>query len=138
MTGEPVGSDLLFVNGTLMRGLKLHANLDGAEFVEEARTAPHVSDPLDRGRPSRDVPRAARAASRCPARSTGCPTRSGDGSRPGSRRVCTAARSASTMVGSCPGSCIPRELAQAHPDISEYGGWRAYWESRTTSSGADR
>ena len=35
-----MGSELLFVNGTLMRGLKLHANLDGAEFVEEARTAP--------------------------------------------------------------------------------------------------
>jgi AIG2-like family. len=31
---------LLFVNGTLMRGLALHANLDGAMFLEEARTAP--------------------------------------------------------------------------------------------------
>src|SRR6187200_2346842 len=30
----------LFVNGTLMRGLALHANLDGAEFLGEARTAP--------------------------------------------------------------------------------------------------
>jgi gamma-glutamylcyclotransferase (GGCT)/AIG2-like uncharacterized protein YtfP len=31
----------LFVNGTLMRGLKLHANLEGAEFLGEFRTAPH-------------------------------------------------------------------------------------------------
>lgn len=31
---------LLFVNGTLMRGLKLHANLDGATFVEATSTAP--------------------------------------------------------------------------------------------------
>lgn len=31
----------LFVNGTLMRGLKLHANLDGAAFLGEFRTAPH-------------------------------------------------------------------------------------------------
>ena len=31
---------LLFVNGTLMRGLKLHANLAGATFVGEFRTAP--------------------------------------------------------------------------------------------------
>ena len=31
---------LLFVNGTLMRGLKLHANLDGATFLGEFRTAP--------------------------------------------------------------------------------------------------
>jgi len=30
----------LFVNGTLMRGLALHGNLDGAEFLGEARTAP--------------------------------------------------------------------------------------------------
>lgn len=30
----------LFVNGTLMRGLALHHNLDGAEFVGQARTAP--------------------------------------------------------------------------------------------------
>lgn len=30
----------LFVNGTLMRGLGLHGNLDGATFVREARTAP--------------------------------------------------------------------------------------------------
>jgi gamma-glutamylcyclotransferase (GGCT)/AIG2-like uncharacterized protein YtfP len=30
----------LFVNGTLMRGLALHGNLEGAEFLGEARTAP--------------------------------------------------------------------------------------------------
>ncbi len=30
----------LFVNGTLMRGLALHGNLAGAEFLGEARTAP--------------------------------------------------------------------------------------------------
>jgi gamma-glutamylcyclotransferase (GGCT)/AIG2-like uncharacterized protein YtfP len=30
----------LFVNGTLMRGLALHANLAGAEFLEACETAP--------------------------------------------------------------------------------------------------
>ena len=30
----------LFVNGTLMRGLALHANLEGAEFLGAFRTAP--------------------------------------------------------------------------------------------------
>ena len=35
-----MASDLLFVNGTLMRGLALNANLVGAEFVEETQTAP--------------------------------------------------------------------------------------------------
>jgi adenine/guanine/hypoxanthine permease len=34
------GEDLLFVNGTLMRGLGLHHNLEGAEFIEAVRTAP--------------------------------------------------------------------------------------------------
>jgi hypothetical protein len=33
------GGSLLFVNGTLMRGLELHANLDGAEFLGERWTA---------------------------------------------------------------------------------------------------
>jgi len=32
--------DLLFVNGTLMRGLELHSNLNGAELVKETKTAP--------------------------------------------------------------------------------------------------
>ncbi|WP_411727812.1 gamma-glutamylcyclotransferase [Methyloglobulus sp.] len=32
------GSFILFVNGTLMRGLALHANLDGATFISEAHT----------------------------------------------------------------------------------------------------
>jgi gamma-glutamylcyclotransferase (GGCT)/AIG2-like uncharacterized protein YtfP len=31
----------LFVNGTLMRGLRLHANLRGAPFLGEAATEPH-------------------------------------------------------------------------------------------------
>lgn len=30
----------LFVNGTLMRGLKLHKNLEGAEFLGEFKTLP--------------------------------------------------------------------------------------------------
>jgi gamma-glutamylcyclotransferase (GGCT)/AIG2-like uncharacterized protein YtfP len=33
-------SVILFVNGTLMRGLALHANLAGAEFLGEVWTAP--------------------------------------------------------------------------------------------------
>jgi len=32
--------EVLFVNGTLMRGLALHSNLDGAELLEEVETAP--------------------------------------------------------------------------------------------------
>lgn len=42
MSGQSVGTDEaieLFVNGTLMRGLALNPNLDGAEFLSEKRTA---------------------------------------------------------------------------------------------------
>jgi AGZA family xanthine/uracil permease-like MFS transporter len=38
--GPKVDELLLFVNGTLMKGLALHANLDGATLLEEVRTAP--------------------------------------------------------------------------------------------------
>ena len=37
---SPAESVHLFVNGTLMRGEELHANLDGAEFCGEWTTAP--------------------------------------------------------------------------------------------------
>jgi adenine/guanine/hypoxanthine permease len=41
-SGSPAPDGLLlFVNGTLMRGLALHANLEGATFLEEVRTAPN-------------------------------------------------------------------------------------------------
>lgn len=42
MTALPDRPDsfILFVNGTLMRGFALHANLNGAKFIGEASTAP--------------------------------------------------------------------------------------------------
>ena len=40
LPGQPAGSVHLFVNGTLMRGLELHPNLDGARFCGEWTTAP--------------------------------------------------------------------------------------------------
>lgn len=41
MTVSPdgLGAFILFVNGTLMRGLALHSNLEGATFISEAHTA---------------------------------------------------------------------------------------------------
>ena len=40
MNGDLAKRVELFVNGTLMRGDVLHANLEGAEFLGEAQTAP--------------------------------------------------------------------------------------------------
>jgi gamma-glutamylcyclotransferase (GGCT)/AIG2-like uncharacterized protein YtfP len=124
-----VASELLFVNGTLMRGLKLHANLDGAEFVEEAQTAPTyrihsigdvhpgmylvseggVSVPGEIYRVPDDVWQRVEA-----------------GEPPGLYRGPVSLSDGRVV----PGILYPREMAEAHRDISEFGGWRAYWASR--------
>ncbi len=123
---ERDGAFLLFVNGTLMRGLGLHGNLKGAEFLEEAVTAPvyrlHSIGGAHPGmfevaegrvpiagelyRISPEVWR--RVAAGEPAGLYKGPVRLADG-----RTV--------------DGILFPRELAEgSHPDISDYGGWRAY------------
>jgi gamma-glutamylcyclotransferase (GGCT)/AIG2-like uncharacterized protein YtfP len=116
----------LFVNGTLMRGLALHHNLDGAEFLEEARTAPiyrlHSIDDRHPGMyevadggvsvageiylvPDRVWRRV--EAGEPPHLYCG-PVRLADG-----RKIS--------------GILYPRELAEGrHPDISKYADWRAY------------
>jgi AGZA family xanthine/uracil permease-like MFS transporter len=117
---------LLFVNGTLMRGLELHDNLDGAEFLEEAVTArayrlysigeahPGMFEVAEGGvaisgelylvRP--DVWR--RVAAGEPAGLYKGPVRLADG-----RTV--------------DGILFPRELAEgSHRDISDHADWRAY------------
>jgi len=129
-----VGSDLLFVNGTLMRGLALNRNLDGAEFVEEARTAPvyriysigdvhpgmfevadgGVSVPGEIYRLPDDVWRRVEA-----------------GEPPGLYRGPVKLSDGRVV----PGILYPREMAEGrHRDISDYGGWRAYDASRTAEA----
>jgi len=36
-----------------------------------------------------------------------------------------------------PGILYPRELAEGHRDISDHGGWRAYWASRTATEAGE-
>ena len=130
-------SELLFVNGTLMRGLALHRNLDGAAFVEEAETAPvyrifsigdvhpgmfevgegGISVPGEIYRVPDDVWR--RVEAREPAGLYRGPVKLSDG------RV-------------VPGILFPREMTAGQRDISDHGGWRAYWESRTAAGAAER
>ena len=123
----------LFVNGTLMRGLALNENLDGAEFLEEISTAPvyrvysiddrhpgmfevaegGVSVPGELYRVPDDV--WARVEAGEPPNLYKGPVRLADG------RVVD-------------GILYPRELAEGHHlDISEYGGWRAYRAARDAS-----
>lgn len=124
----------LFVNGTLMRGLALHANLDGADFLGEVRTAPRyrlysIGDvhpgmfEVDSGgvsvagelyRVPEDV--LARVEAGEPPHLYRGEVRLSDG------RVVH-------------GILYPRELAQdAHPDISAYADWRSYCAAQTLTS----
>jgi gamma-glutamylcyclotransferase (GGCT)/AIG2-like uncharacterized protein YtfP len=127
-----VASDLLFVNGTLMRGLALHANLDGAEFVEEAQTAPeyriHSIGDVHPGMFL--VPRGGVSVAgeiyRVP---DDVWRRVEAGEPPGLYRGPVTLADGRVV----PGILFPRALAEAHRDISEYGGWRAYWASRTAT-----
>jgi gamma-glutamylcyclotransferase (GGCT)/AIG2-like uncharacterized protein YtfP len=129
---------LLFVNGTLMRGLALHRNLDGAEFIEAVSTAPvyriysigdvhpgmfevadgGVSVPGEIYRVPDDVWRRVEA-----------------GEPPGLYRGPVKLDDGRVV----PGILFPREMAEGqHRDISSYGGWRAYQASREAEIAAQR
>jgi adenine/guanine/hypoxanthine permease len=124
---------LLFVNGTLMRGLELHGNLSGAELLEETRTAPiyrvHTIGDVHPGMYPVDVEAGEKGASIAgelynvpldvllkviegePAGLYRGPVELADG------RI-------------VPGIRYDREMAQAHPEITEHGGWREYVAAR--------
>lgn len=130
--------DLLFVNGTLMRGLALHANLDGAEFVEEARTAPvyriySIGDVhpgmFEVGKSGVSVPG---EIYRVPGEVW---RRVEAGEPPGLYRGPVKLSDGRVV----PGILFPRDMAEGrHRDISSFGGWRAYWASRTAETATDR
>ena len=119
-------SDLLFVNGTLMRGLGLHRNLDGAEFIEAVDTAPvyrlySIGDvhpgmfEVDAGGVS-----VAGELYRVPPEVW---RRVEAGEPPGLYRGPVKLIDGRTV----PGILFPRELAEGRQrDISAFGGWRAY------------
>jgi len=124
-----VPTELLFVNGTLMRGLALNKNLDGAEFVEEARTAPTyrifsindvhpgmfrvtdggVSVPGEIYRVPDDVWRRVEA-----------------GEPPGLYRGPVTLDDGRTI----PGILFPEAMTEGHREISRYGGRREYMAAR--------
>jgi adenine/guanine/hypoxanthine permease len=120
---------LLFVNGTLMRGLALHGNLDGATFLEEARTAPayRLFSVGDR-HPGmfRDDERGGRVTGELYEVPPDVLERVVAGEPPhlyvgeveleDGRRV--------------PGVLFPEEQTGGHREITHLGGWRAYVEGR--------
>ncbi len=119
-------SGLLFVNGTLMRGLPLHANLDGAEFLEETDTAPvyrlySIGD-VHPGMFEVDEGGVAVTGElyRVPAEVW---ARVEAGEPPGLYRGPVKLSDGRVV----PGILFPREMAEGrHRDISAYGSWREY------------
>lgn len=125
---RPRGESLiLFVNGTLMRGLALHGNLEGAEFLGEAWTAPcyRIHSIGDRHPGMYEVPKGGVSVAGELYRVPGEVLRRVEaGEPPGLYRG--PVRLADGRV--VDGILYPRTLADGtHPDISRYGGWRAYW-----------
>jgi gamma-glutamylcyclotransferase (GGCT)/AIG2-like uncharacterized protein YtfP len=120
----------LFVNGTLMRGLELHKNLAGAEFLGEFRTAPRyrIHSIGDRHPGMYEV---AEGGVSVPGELYRLPDevwqRVEAGEPPGLYKGPVQLEDGRVVDG----ILYPREMAEGrHPDISEYGGWREYVATR--------
>ncbi len=120
----------LFVNGTLMRGLALHANLDGATFLGEALTAPRYRlysiDDIHPGMFEVEAGGVS-VAGEAYRVSDEVWARIEAGEPPGLYRGPVRLMNGRDMDG----ILYPRALAEGrHRDISEFGDWRAYAKSR--------
>jgi gamma-glutamylcyclotransferase (GGCT)/AIG2-like uncharacterized protein YtfP len=117
---------VLFVNGTLMRGLALHENLAGADFLGEASTAPcyRLHSIGDHHPGMYEVQEGGVAiAGELYEVPDAVWRRVEAGEPPG--LYCGPVRLADGRVVN--GILYPRDLAEGkHPDISAHGGWRAY------------
>ena len=120
----------LFVNGTLMRGLALHANLAGAELLGELRTATRYRlysiDDVHPGMFEVDEGGVA-----VPGELYRLPDevwRRVEAGEPPNLYKGPIALEDGRIVD---GILYPRELAESrHRDISSFGGWREYWASK--------
>lgn len=125
----------LFVNGTLMRGLALHMNLDGAEFLGKARTAPRYRlYSIDDDHPGMfEVEEGGvSVAGEVYRISDEVWARVEAGEPPG--LYCGPVRLEDGRE--IDGILFPRELAEGkHRDISDYGDWRAYIEDNHKGGG---
>jgi AGZA family xanthine/uracil permease-like MFS transporter len=131
---DAVGLDdeLLFVNGTLMQGLALHRNLEGAELLEETSTAPSyrlhsIGDVHPGMYEAADGETGVAVAGELYHVPADVLLRVIEGEPAGlMRRPVTLADG--RVV---PGIVATRELAAGQPDISSYGGWRAYTAAKS-------
>jgi AGZA family xanthine/uracil permease-like MFS transporter len=124
---------LLFVNGTLMRGLSLHGNLAGAELLEETRTAPvyrvHSIDDVHPGMYRADDGGAS-ISGELYAIPIETLLRVVEGEPPGLYRGPVELIDG-RMV---PGILFDEATAKMHPEITALGGWREYLGSKSDVS----
>lgn len=119
----------LFVNGTLMRGLPLHPNLDGADFIGEFRTEPRyrLHSIADSHPGMYEVDHDGHAIhGELYRMSDDIWERVAAGEPPGLYKGTVHLHDHGTTDGVL---CDPA-LAKEHPDISHHGGWRAYLASQ--------
>lgn len=127
-------SSELFVNGTLMRGLTLNANLDGATFLGAFRTAERYRlYSIGDVHPGMFEVAEGETGISVPGELYDIPddvwARVEAGEPPGLYRGPVELDDGRVV----PGILFPREMAEGiHRDISDFGGWRAYWASRET------
>jgi gamma-glutamylcyclotransferase (GGCT)/AIG2-like uncharacterized protein YtfP len=119
----------LFVNGTLMRGLKLHGNLAGADFLGAFRTAPcyriHSIDDIHPGMYEVETGGVS-VAGELYMVPDDVWTRIEAGEPPNLYRGPIRLEDGRVVDG----ILYPRELAEGrYPDISAYGDWRRYIEA---------
>ena len=118
----------LFVNGTLMRGLKLHANLDGAEFLGEFRTAPHYRI-FSIGDVHPGMFRVNKGGISVPGEFYRLPDEVWvaveAGEPPGLYKGPVELDDGRWVDG----ILFPEEMTAGHREITSWGGWRAYWEA---------
>lgn len=128
--GPGLDDALLFVNGTLMSGLELHGNLEGAELLERTTTAPryrlHTIDDVHPGMYEvGDEPGGAAISGELYQVPIEVLLRVVEGEPDGLFR----GRVELADGRAVPGILYDRERAERHPEITAHGGWREYRES---------
>lgn len=125
---RPPSSIVLFVNGTLMRGLPLHRNLAGSRFLEVVKTAPnyrlHSIDDVHPG-----MYRVEQGGVAIEGELYELPPevwqRVQAGEPPNLYKGPVELEDGRWVDG----ILFPEALAVGHSDISAFGGWRKYKES---------
>ncbi len=123
----------LFVNGTLMRGLKLNPNMKDSKLLGEFRTAPyyrvHTINDVHPGmyRLNDGEEGGASIWGELYLVEDSVWQAIEDGEPPNLYRGMIELEDSRQVYG----ILYPRELAEGHyPEITEFGGWRAYWASK--------